>query len=166
MLLFENQAIRMKIDFKINGKAVSVDTDPAMPLLWVVRDILELKATKYGCGKAQCGACTLHINGEAQRSCVLPVQYVNDKEVVTLEGLSTSEDPLHPVQQAWMEENVPQCGYCQPGFMMAAAHLIEKIPNPTEEDIINNITNICRCGTHPRIIKAIKRAAALKSGQF
>lgn len=152
----------MKLNFKINGKPITVDADPAMPLLWVVRDILGLKATKYGCGKALCGACTLHIDGEAHRSCALPVQYVADKEVTTLEGLSASENNLHPVQQAWIDENVPQCGFCQPGFMMAAAKLIEQFPNPTEEDIKNNITNICRCGTHPRIIKAIKRAAELK----
>lgn len=152
----------MKIDFKINSNPVSVDVDPAMPLLWVVRDVLALKATKYGCGKALCGACTLHIDGAAHRSCALPVQYVAGKTVTTLEGLSESEAQLHPIQQAWMDENVPQCGYCQPGFMMAAAHLLEKFPQPTEEDIKNNITNICRCGTHPRIIKAIQRAAVLK----
>ena len=154
--------IKMKIDFKINGKNVSVDADPMMPLLWVVRDELNLKATKYGCGRAMCGACSLHVGGEVVRSCSRPVQYVAGKEVRTLEGLSESEEKLHPIQQAWMDENVPQCGYCQPGFMMAAANLLEKIPNPTDDDIKNNITNICRCGTHPRIIKAIKRAAELK----
>ena len=154
--------IKMKIDFKINGKNVSVDADPMMPLLWVVRDELNLKATKYGCGRAMCGACSLHVGGEVVRSCSMPVQYVAGKEVKTLEGLSESEEKLHPIQQAWMDENVPQCGYCQPGFMMAAANLLEKIPNPTDDDIKNNITNICRCGTHPRIIKAIKRAAELK----
>jgi isoquinoline 1-oxidoreductase subunit alpha len=152
----------MKIDFSINGEAVSVDADPAMPLLWVVRDLLQLKGTKYGCGRALCGACTLHINGEAQRSCSIPLQFAEGKEVVTLEGLSPDAEKLHPVQQAWMDENVPQCGYCQPGFMMAAAELLEKFPDPSDEDIRNNITNICRCGTHPRIIKAIKRAAVLR----
>ena len=151
----------MKIDFSINKKSVSVDVDPEMPLLWVVRDELQLKATKFGCGKAMCGACTLHVDGEVYRSCSLPVQYAAGKEVTTLEGLST-ETQIHPVQQAWIEEEVPQCGYCQPGFMMAAAKLIQEIPNPSDEDIKSNISNICRCGTHPRIIKAIKRAAAIQ----
>ena len=152
----------MKIDFKINGKPASVDVDATMPLLWVVRDVLNLKATKFGCGAAMCGACTLHVDGEIYRSCSLPVSYVANKSVTTLEGLSENETNLHPIQQAWMDENVPQCGYCQTGFMMAAAKLIEQIPNPTDDDIKNNISNICRCGTHPRIIKAIKRAAQLQ----
>ena len=152
----------MKIDFTINGAKASVDVDPMMPLLWVVRDELGLKGTKYGCGKAVCGACTLHVNGDVFRSCSLPVSYAAGKEVTTLEGLSASEDKLHPIQQAWIDEQVPQCGYCQPGFMMAAAKLIKEIPNPTNEDITSNISNICRCGTHPRIIKAIKRAAEIQ----
>ena len=152
----------MEINFQINGKAAKVDVDPAMPLLWEVRDELNLKATKFGCGAALCGACTLHIDGEAYRSCSIPVSFAADKNVTTLEGLSESEDKLHPIQQAWMEENVPQCGYCQPGFMMAAANLLAKNPNPTDEDIKNSISNICRCGTQPRIIKAIKRAAQIK----
>jgi isoquinoline 1-oxidoreductase alpha subunit len=152
----------MKIDFVINGKPISVDVDPDMPLLWVVRDELGLKATKYGCGKALCGACTLHIDGDAIRSCSFPVQYAANKKVTTLEGLSPDKEMLHPVQQAWIDENVPQCGYCQPGFMMAAAKLIEMYANPTEEEIKSGITNICRCGTHPRIIKAIIRAASIK----
>lgn len=151
----------MKIDFKINGNTVSVEAEPATPLLWVVRDILQLKGTKYGCGRALCGACTLWVDGEAQRSCSLPVQLAAGKDVTTIEGLSESEERLHPVQQAWMEVNVPQCGYCQPGFIMAAADLLRRIPRPTDDDIRNEITNICRCGTHPRIIKAIKRAAEL-----
>jgi len=151
----------MKIDFSINKKSVSIDVDPEMPLLWVVRDELQLKATKFGCGRAMCGACTLHVDGEVYRSCSLPVQYAAGKEVTTLEGLST-ETQIHPVQQAWIEEEVPQCGYCQPGFMMAAAKLIQEIPNPSDEDIKSNISNICRCGTHPRIIKAIKRAAVIQ----
>jgi len=151
----------MEINFNINGKTAKVDVDPAMPLLWVVRDELNLKATKFGCGAALCGACTLHIDGEAYRSCSIPVSFAAGKKVTTLEGLSESEDKLHPIQQAWMEENVPQCGYCQPGFMMAAANFLEKNPNPTDDDIKTNITNICRCGTQPRIIKAIKRAAQL-----
>ncbi len=153
----------MKIDFKINNKPVSLDIDPDMPLLWVVRDELGLTATKFGCGKGLCGACSLHVDGQLYRSCSLPVQYVVGKNITTLEGLSESMEKLHPIQQAWIEEQVPQCGYCQPGFMMAAAKLLKDIPNPTDEDIKKNITNICRCGTHPRIIKAIKKAATLKT---
>lgn len=152
----------MKIDFIVNDKPTSVDVDPDMPLLWVVRDELGLKATKYGCGKALCGACTLHLNGDAIRSCSFPVQYVANKKVRTLEGLSASKETLHPIQQAWIDENVPQCGYCQPGFMMAAAKFIEANDNPTEDEIKSGITNICRCGTQPRIIQAIKRAANIR----
>jgi isoquinoline 1-oxidoreductase subunit alpha len=151
----------MKIDFKINNKPVSLDIDPDMPLLWVVRDELGLTSTKFGCGKGLCGACSVHVDGQLYRSCSLPVQYVAGKNITTLEGLSESMEKLHPIQQAWIEEQVPQCGYCQPGFMMAAAKLLKDIPNPTDEDIKKNITNICRCGTHPRIIKAIKKAATL-----
>lgn len=151
----------MKIDFKINGKPTSVDLDPAMPLLWVVRDELKLTATKFGCGMAMCGACTIHIDGEAVRSCSVPVETISGKNITTLEGLSESEVNLHPIMQAWMEEQVPQCGYCQSGFMMAAAKLIKDNPNPSDDDIKNGISNICRCGTQPRIIKAIKRAAAI-----
>ncbi|CAH0994556.1 Isoquinoline 1-oxidoreductase subunit alpha [Emticicia aquatica] len=159
----------MKIDFKINGKPTSIDVDPNMPLLWVVRDELKLTATKFGCGQAMCGACTLHVDGEALRSCSIPAEFVAGKEITTLEGLSKSKETtdgdlqLHPIQQAWMEEQVPQCGYCQSGFMMAAAKLIKDNPNPSDDDIKNGITNICRCGTHPRIIKAIKRAAELQN---
>lgn len=151
----------MEINFTINGESVTVDVDPMMPLLWIVRDELGLKGTKYGCGRAMCGACSLHVDGDLFRSCSYPAKNVEGKEVTTLEGLSESEENLHPIQQAWMEENVPQCGYCQPGFMMAGAKLIAEIPNPTDEDIKQNISNICRCGTHPRIIKAIHRAAEL-----
>jgi isoquinoline 1-oxidoreductase alpha subunit len=134
-----------------------------MPLLWVVRDELKLKATKFGCGKAACGACSLHVNGDLIRSCSYPVKMAEGKQVFTLEGLSGDNDNLHPIQQAWMDINVPQCGYCQPGFMMAAAKLIQEIPNPTDQDIRDNISNVCRCGTHPRIIKAIKKAAELNN---
>jgi len=151
----------MEFNFTINGTPATVDVDPMMPLLWVVRDELGLKGTKYGCGRAMCGACSLHVDGDLFRSCSYPVKYAEGKEVTTLEGLSESEENLHPIQQAWMEENVPQCGYCQPGFMMAGAKLIAEIPEPTDEDIKQNISNICRCGTHPRILKAIKRAAEL-----
>jgi isoquinoline 1-oxidoreductase subunit alpha len=150
----------MKIDFNINGKPTHVDIDPNMPLLWVVRDELQLTATKFGCGKALCGACTLHIDGEAVRSCSLPAQYAAGKNITTLEGLSSAEK-LHPIQQAWMELQVPQCGYCQPGFMMAAAAFLKDNPKPTEADIQEGISNICRCGTHSRIVKAIQRAAVL-----
>ncbi|WP_259014668.1 (2Fe-2S)-binding protein [Emticicia fluvialis] len=152
----------MKIEFIVNNVPTSVDVDPDMPLLWVVRDELNLKATKYGCGKALCGACTLHVDGSAVRSCSFPVQYAANKKVTTLEGLSVNAEKLHPVQQAWIDENVPQCGYCQPGFMMAAAQLLEQNGNPTDDEIKSGITNICRCGTHPRIFKAIKRAAEIK----
>lgn len=153
----------MKIDFTINGKPTSVDVDPAMPLLWVVRDELKLTATKFGCGMAMCGACTLHIDGDATRSCSVPVESIAGKNITTLEGLSESTEKLHPIQQAWIEEQVPQCGYCQSGFMMAAAKLLKENPNPSETDIANSITNICRCGTQPRIIKAIKRAAEISN---
>lgn len=153
----------MKIDFQINGKLTSIDVDPAMPLLWVVRDELKLTATKFGCGLGMCGACTLHVDGEAMRSCSVPVETIAGKNITTLEGLSVDEMHLHPIQQAWLEEQVPQCGYCQSGFMMAAAKLINENPKPSDEDIQNSITNICRCGTHPRIIKAIKRAAELSN---
>ena len=151
----------MKISFNINGQAQIVDIDGNTPLLWVVRDVLNLKGTKFGCGKAACGAGTLHVNGESIRSCSYPVKFVEGKEVVTLEGLSAN-GTFHPVQQAWIEEVVPQCGYCQPGFMMATAALLEKIPHPTDKDIDENIMNICRCGTYYRMRKAIHRAAAIK----
>ena len=152
----------MKISFQINGKAQTVDLDGHTPLLWVVRDVLNLKGTKFGCGKAACGACTLHVDGEAVRSCSYPVKYIEGKNITTIEGLAEG-DSLHPVQQAWMEEVVPQCGYCQPGFMMATAALLEKIPNPSDQDIDDNIVNVCRCGTYYRMRKAIKRAAAIKN---
>ena len=152
----------MKISFTINGSAQTVEVDEQTPLLWVIRDVLNLKGTKYGCGKAACGACTLHVNGEAIRSCSFPVKYVEGKEVTTIEGLS-SGDNLHAVQQAWVEEIVPQCGYCQPGFIMATAAMLNKIPNPTDEDIDNNIANICRCGTYYRMRKAIHRAAKINN---
>lgn len=147
----------------INGVARTVAIeDMATPLLWVVRDILDLKGTKFGCGKAACGACTLHVDGEAVRSCSYPVQVAVGKVITTIEGLGTRENP-HPVQQAWIEEVVPQCGYCQPGFMMATAALLDKIPNPTDQDIDNAITNVCRCATYYRMRKAVHRAAALKA---
>lgn len=139
-----------------------VDVDENTPLLWVIRDVLDLKGTKFGCGKAACGACTIHVDGEAVRSCSYAVKYADGKTVTTIEGLGTKENP-HPVQQAWIEEVVPQCGYCQPGFMMATAALLNKNPNPSDEDIDNNIINVCRCGTYYRMRKAIKKAAELNS---
>ncbi|NRB63558.1 MAG: (2Fe-2S)-binding protein [Saprospiraceae bacterium] len=151
----------MNIELTVNGISNQIDVNENTPLLWVVRDMLNLKGTKFGCGKAACGACTLHIDGEAVRSCSYPVKNAIGKEVTTIEGLS-SEGQIHPVQQAWIEEIVPQCGYCQPGFMMTTAALLEKIPNPTDADIDANITNVCRCGTYYRMRKAIHRAALLK----
>ncbi|SES80685.1 (2Fe-2S)-binding protein [Thalassotalea agarivorans] len=145
---------------KINGKTHKFNQDPSMPLLWVLRDILKFKGTKYGCGKGLCGACTVHINGQPTRSCVLPVSAVEGQEITTIEGLSENID--HPVQQAWQELNVPQCGYCQSGQMMAAAALLESNKAPSEQEIEMAMSgNICRCGTYPRIKEAINRAAEL-----
>ncbi len=148
------------IVFSVNGKEQMVDVDKQTPLLWVIRDIIGLKGTKFGCGKAACGACTITIDGEAVRSCSYPVHLVEGKEVITIEGLST-DGGIDPVQQAWVDEIVPQCGYCQPGFIMATRALLNKIPKPTDEDIDANIANICRCGTYYRMRKAIHRAAEL-----
>lgn len=142
----------------VNGKAVEVDADGSTPLLWVLREHLELTGTKYGCGIAQCGACTVHINGEAQRSCVLPLESVAETDkVVTIEGLS--EDGSHPIQQAWLDLDVPQCGYCQAGMIMASAALLAKNPKPSDDDINAEITNICRCGTFRRVRAGIHQAA-------
>ena len=151
----------MKIQFNINGQNQTVEVDGNTPLLLVIRDILDLKGTKFGCGKAACGACTIHVDGSAVRSCSFAAKFANGKTITTIEGLSNGA-VLHPVQQAWKEEIVPQCGYCQPGFMMATAALIDKIPKPTDEDIDNNINNICRCATYYRMRKAIHRAAEIK----
>lgn len=153
----------MKIDFEINGKAKSIDADGQMPLLWVLRDELDLKGTKFGCGKAMCGACTVHVDGDAVRSCSFPVEYAIGKKIKTIEAGSENDATIRAVQQAWTQEIVPQCGYCQPGFMMATANLLDKIPNPTNQDIDDNITNICRCGTYSRIRKAIHTAAKIKA---
>lgn len=152
----------MKISFSINGEQKTVEADGDSPLLWVIRDGLDLKGTKFGCGKAACGACTIHVDNQQVRSCSFPVKYAEGKNITTIEGLSKNGE-LHPVQQAWMEYVVPQCGYCQPGFMMATAALLEKIPNPTDEDIDNNIINVCRCATYYRMRKAIHRAAEIKN---
>ena len=135
------------------------------PLLWVIRDVLNLKGTKFGCGKAACGACTIHVDGEAVRSCSFAAKFAEGKNITTIEGLSSGDD-LHPVQQAWIEEVVPQCGYCQPGFMMATAALLEKVPDPSDKDIDDNIVNICRCATHYRIRKAIHRAAEIQTNNI
>lgn len=145
------------IKFKVNGQEQSLDIDPSTPLLWTLRDHLGMTGTKFGCGIAQCGACTVHINGHATRSCVIPVQAVEGAEVVTIEGLSDSGD--HILQKLWVELNVPQCGYCQSGVLMAAADLLKRNPNPKDEEIDAQISNICRCGTYSRIRAAIRRAA-------
>ncbi len=151
----------MKISFTINGEAKSVEvSDGNSPLLWAIRDGLDLKGTKFGCGKAACGACTIHVDGNAVRSCSFPAKLAEGKEITTIEGLS-KDGKTHPVQQAWIDEVVPQCGYCQPGFIMATAAMLDKIPNPTDEDIDKNIINVCRCGTYYRMRKAIHRAAKM-----
>ena len=152
----------MKITFTINGQLRSVDVDGNSPLLWAIRDGLNLKGTKFGCGKAACGACTIHVDGQAVRSCSYPAKLAEGTEITTIEGLAQNGQ-LHPVQQAWMEEVVPQCGYCQPGFMMATVAMLNKIPDPTDAEIDQNIINICRCGTYYRMRKAIHRAAELKA---
>lgn len=147
--------------FKLNGKEISIDVPGEMPVLWVLRDRLGLTGTKYGCGIALCGACTVHVDGKATRSCVLPVSAIEGKAITTIEGLA-DEDGLHPVQQAWIDEQVPQCGYCQPGMIMSVASFLEENPEPDDDAINRSITNICRCGTYPRIRKAIHRAANAK----
>lgn len=149
------------IKLTVNGQPYTVDVEPTMPLLWVIRDVLHLTGTKYGCGMAQCGACTVHLNGDAVRSCVTPVKRAENQTVTTIEGLSTNF--THPLQQAWVAEDVPQCGYCQSGQIMAAAVLLKENPNPTDEDIDDAMSgNICRCGTYQRVRKAIHTAAALQ----
>jgi aerobic-type carbon monoxide dehydrogenase small subunit (CoxS/CutS family) len=148
----------MAVTFTLNGKSQTVDVSPDMPLLWVLRDTLNMTGTKFGCGMALCGACTVHINGEMTRSCITPVSAVAGKKVTTIEGLSA--DGSHPVQQAWIAEDVPQCGYCQSGQIMSAVALLVKKPHPTDADIDDFMSgNICRCGTYQRIRKAIHRAA-------
>jgi isoquinoline 1-oxidoreductase alpha subunit len=149
------------ITLTVNNQSYTVDVEPTMPLLWVLRDVLHLTGTKYGCGMAQCGACTVHLNGEAVRSCVTPVSRAVNQQVITIEGLSNNSS--HPLQKAWAEEDVPQCGYCQSGQIMAAAVLLRENPNPTDQDIDDAMSgNICRCGTYQRIRKAIHRAATLQ----
>lgn len=146
------------MELNINGKAVTIDADPNMPLLWVLRDTLNMTGTKFGCGVAACGACTVHIDGEAVRSCVMPIVAVEGKKIQTIESLGTVDKP-HALQEAWIAEQVPQCGYCQSGMLMAAAALLERKPKPTDADIDEAMTNICRCGTYQRVRAAIHRAA-------
>jgi isoquinoline 1-oxidoreductase alpha subunit len=150
------------VELNVNGTRLQVQADPAMPLLWVLRDLLQLTGTKFGCGVAACGACTVRIDGQAIRSCVTPVGSVSGKAIQTIEGLGTANRP-HPLQAAWIAEQVPQCGYCQSGMLMAAAALLEKKPRPSDADIDEAMTNICRCGTYQRVRAAIKRAAGLKT---
>ena len=146
---------------RVNGQRREVDASPEMPLLWVLRDLLKLSGTKYGCGIGQCGACTVHLDGVPVRSCSLPVEAVSDKSIVTIEGLS--EDGDHPVQLAWDEVDVPQCGYCQAGHIMTVAALLEEIPNPTDADIDDKLRgHICRCGTYLRLRQAVHLAADKK----
>ena len=142
------------MDLQINGKTVAADVDPNMPLLWVLRDVLDMTGTKFGCGIAACGACTVLVDGEATRSCVMPVSLMEGKSITTIEGLATET-----LQQAWLQVQAPQCGYCQSGMLMASAALLQKNPNPSDQDIDDNVTNICRCGTYQRVREAIHVAA-------
>jgi isoquinoline 1-oxidoreductase alpha subunit len=150
------------VELQINGKTVQAQVDPQMPLLWVLRDVLNLTGTKFGCGVAACGACTVRVAGQAVRSCVTPVASVGGKPVQTIEGLGAPGKP-HALQAAWIAEQVPQCGYCQSGMLMAAAALLEKKPKPSDADIDQAMTNICRCGTYQRVRAAIKRAAGVRA---
>jgi len=148
----------------INGEIHSLDADPEMPILWALRDILKLKGSKFGCGKGLCGACTVHLNGQAIRSCVTPLAAAEGSELTTIEGLSA--DGSHPVQQAWLEHNVPQCGYCQSGQIMSASALLADNAAPSDSDIDTAMAgNICRCGTYPRIRSAIKRAVEIQEAK-
>jgi isoquinoline 1-oxidoreductase alpha subunit len=152
----------MAVTLKVNGQTHTLDIEPDMPLLWALRDEIGLTGTKFGCGIAQCGACTVHIDGVAVRSCSVPVSTAAGRNITTIEGLAGPGGKLHPVQAAWIAEDVPQCGYCQSGQIMAAAALLKDKPNPTDADI-DGITNICRCGTYVRIRRAIHRAATTKA---
>ena len=147
----------ISVTFRVNGEERTVEADPSTPLLWILRDNLGLTGTKYGCGIAQCGACTVHLNGNAVRSCSLPLESIKGADVVTIEGLSENGD--HVLQKLWVELNVPQCGYCQTGMILAAADLLTRHSNPSDKDIDTTVSNICRCGTYPRVRAAIHRAA-------
>jgi isoquinoline 1-oxidoreductase alpha subunit len=149
------------ISIVVNGQPTQVDAEPDTPLLWVLRDSLNLTGTKFGCGVAVCGACTVHLDGQPVRACVVPLSACEGKQVTTIEGLKR-DGKLHPVQQAWLDHQVPQCGYCQPGMIMATAALLAAKPTPSDADIDNGITNICRCGTYPRIRQAIHALAGTK----
>lgn len=147
----------------VNGRPREVTAEPETPLLWVLREDLGLPGTKFGCGAGLCGACTIHLDGEAVRSCQLLLGEVGPRRVTTIEGLAPADGPLHPVQTAWIAQQVPQCGYCQPGMIMAVSALLAQIPHPTERQIREGITNICRCGTYPRLIGAVLAAASARS---
>src|SRR5204863_7171363 len=154
----------MAVSLSVNGKSYSVDVPPQVPLLWVLRDVVGLTGTKFGCGMAQCGACTVHLDGQAVRSCVLPVSAVAGRMVTTIEGLSP--DGSHPVQKAWIDADVVQCGYCQPGQIMSAAALIAHNPSPSDDDIDAALAgNICRCGTYQRVREAVRKAAAQRRAE-
>ncbi len=152
----------------VNGESIEVDVEPQMPLLWVLRDEIGLTGTKFGCGIAACGACTVHVDGVATRTCVFPVSAADGKTITTIEGLGGSQEPsakraeqtdLHPVQQAWIEHQVPQCGYCQSGMIMAVAALLDSNPDPTDDELAATVTNICRCGTYERVRSAVRSLA-------
>jgi isoquinoline 1-oxidoreductase alpha subunit len=149
----------MTIQLKINGQTHDLDVEDDAPLLWVIRDEVGLTGTKFGCGIAQCGACTVHVDGNAQRSCVTPVSSVVGKQITTIEGLSANGNT--PVQAAWIEHQVPQCGYCQSGMIIAVSALLKENPHPTDDDLAAAVTNICRCGTYPRIRSAVRALAGL-----
>lgn len=147
------------VTLNVNGQDYTVDAEPDTPLLWVIRDSIGMTGTKFGCGISQCGACTVHVDGVAQRSCQIPVSIVEGRQITTIEGLANGDD-LHPVQEAWLEEDVPACGWCQSGQIMAAVSLLARNANPSDADIDAEMTNICRCGTYNQIRAAIHRAAA------
>mgnify|MGYP000523548012 FL=1 len=151
------------MQLNINGESRNTNADASMPLLWVLRDEMNLTGTKFGCGVAACGACTVHVNGQAVRSCVTPASTLVGQKITTIESLGTP-DKLHPLQAAWIAEQVPQCGYCQSGMLMAAAALLARNPNPSDADIDATMTNLCRCGTYQRVRAAIHRAAAAMKG--
>lgn len=161
-LYFKGSKNSVNMELNINGKVIQVEVEPGMPLLWVLRDELNMTGTKYGCGVSACGACSVMIEGVATRSCTLPVVSVVGKKITTIEGIGSSAN-LSAVQQAWLEHQVPQCGYCQSGMIIAAEALLDEIPNPSDDDIDQKMTNICRCGTYTRVRAAIHTAAKLRS---